>query len=187
MNVLVLALSAASAADFVEPPVSEPAEEYRQRRPPPPPPPGPRHRRAAPRPPPAPDNQATVSINLIDIPAPLISGDVEMALGRRAGLAVGGGFGIGDTSVLYRAQGDLRGYFLGDFDRGWFVEAGGGVTNFTPLTMGDRAGLASAAIGGKYTFTPGFTMQGSVGAAFYGTGDLGFVSPTARIALGWSF
>ena len=173
---------------FVETPTPPSTEEYWRRGPPPPPPPGPRHRRAAPhRPPPAPDNHATISVNLLDIPAPLLSAEGEFAVGRRAGLAIGGGFGIGDTGALYRANGDLRGYFVGDFDRGWFVEAGGGVTNFTPLTMGEQAGIVSADIGGKYTFTPGFTILGSVGAAFYGTGDLGFVSPTAKIGLGWSF
>lgn len=163
--------------------------------PPPPPPPRVHHHShvevveaeaPAPRPR-APDNDVSILVNLVDVPVPLLSGGVEFALGRKLGLAGTVGVGFSDTGALYDAGADLRGYLLGDFDRGLFVGGGLGVTNLTPVSVGVDATTFDGFVGGKYTFRGGLTFEAALGAEAYTTETIGVLSPTAKVGVGWSF
>jgi hypothetical protein len=167
-----------------EAPVYRPqsTEEYRGRRGPPP-----RHHRRADVAPAPPERNVTLTVDLVDLPMPLLSAGVELGVGRRVGLGVNGGVGFYPQGALYDVGAEVRGYFLGDFDVGLYVGAGGGTTNLTPLTLGDQAVTAEATLGAKYTFPVGFSADMSVGVAYYGMPELGLVSPTGRIGVGWSF
>lgn len=164
----------------------ESAEEYRgrggPRRGPPP-----RHHRRAHAEPSHAEHDVTLTIDLVELPTPLLSAGVEAGLGRRVGVGVNGGVGFYKDGALYDVGAELRGYFLGDFDTGLYVSGGGGMTNLTPLTLGDQAATVEAALGGKYTLPFGFSADASIGVAYYGMPELGLVSPTARIGVGWSF
>src|SRR5262245_14291169 len=85
-----------------------PVEEasYGYRRPPrgPPPPPPRRHERAYVAPAVGNHNLSAV-LNVVDVPAPLVSAGLEVALGRRVGLAGRLGLGIGDSLALYDVAG----------------------------------------------------------------------------------
>jgi hypothetical protein len=135
----------------------------------------------------APDNNVSVMVNALNVPAPLLSVSAEGALGRKVGLVGTGGLGFAQDVALYDVGADLRGYVIGDFDRGLFLSGGVGTTNFTPVSAGVSSLTIDGAVGAKFTFDFGLTLDGSIGVAAYTNEQLGVVSPTAKIGVGWSF
>lgn len=152
-------------------------------------PPPPRHRRAAPthRPPPEPQNDVSIVLNVVDAPGPMLSVGGELALTRQASLDLHGGLGSYGGLGLYEVGGDVRGYFAGDFDRGLFLSGGVGLANTTPTALGSAATVVGGDLGGKVTLPAGLTLEGSVGLAAYMAEEVGVLSPTLKLGVGWSF
>ncbi len=151
------------------------------------PPPPPAHAHATVRRAPEADHDVSIMLNLVDVPAPLFSAGVEVAMGRHFGLVGNAGLGVGETGALYDVGADLRGYVIGDFDRGIFLGGGAGVTNHTPFAMGDTATTLEGFVGAKYTASFGLAVEGSLGVEGAAHEQIGGIYPTAKIGIGWAF
>ena len=136
---------------------------------------------------PDPTHDVAVTVNVVDMPTPLLSANVELALGRKVGLLGTGGVGVASTGALYDLGADVRGYFVGDFDRGIFVGGGAGVTNLSPFAMGAPAGTLDVFVGAKFTASFGLTADVAVGVEAAGHQEIGGIYPTAKVGVGWAF
>lgn len=180
MILAALALSPAALADdaplLLEVSASHRRPPPRERRPPP------RREAAEPR-----THHLSLTIDLVDLPGPLVTGGAELALTPRASLVGHGGLGGNEGIALYEIGADVRGYFAGDFDRGLYVSGGIGLTNAMPLAPGLTATTYEGDLGGKVTLPVGLTLEGAVGLAAYTAPELGVLSPTLKVGVGWSF
>ncbi len=187
---LLALILAANAADvrYAPPPYRSRPRVHRYAPPPyryAPPPPPPPATRAAPAP--AGDHDVSILLNLVQAPNPLLSGQAEVALGERVALVATGGIGANEITALYDVGGAVRAYPLGDFDAGLFVSGGLGATNFTPVSAGLHAMSLDTELGGKFALAFGLTAEAAVGVSYLDTPEYGVITPTARVAVGWSF
>lgn len=162
-------------------------ESYRGHRPPPPPPPP---RRPPPPPPPRPAPKAdpghdlSLTLSTTDLGYGLLTGNLEARLAPEVSL--GGTLGLGGWG-RYRLGGELRGYVVGNFDRGLFLGAGVESTNVGWFDLDGGAVGVSGFGGAKLALPPGFTLEGKLGVEALGDGAVGYLQPVAALNLGWSF
>lgn len=165
-------------------------ESHRAHRPPPPPPPP---RRPPPPPPPRPAppadpvHEVSLTLSATDLAFGLLTGNLEARLAPEVSLVGTLGLGSDGQQGRYRLGGELRGYVVGDFDRGLFLGAGVEATNVGWFDLDGGATGLSGFGGAKLTLPVGLTLEGKLGVEGLGDGRFGYLQPVAAVNLGWSF
>ncbi len=169
------------------------AEAASYRRPPPPPPlrrPPPPPRRPAPRPVKTAaelEKDVTLSLSPLHLAMGMVALNGEFRASDDVSLMLGGSLGADNAGTLYDVNAQLRGYALGDFDRGLNLGLEARYGNADLFWVHGPAWALGPVAGLKYTFDGGFVVEAQVGAEFV-NGD-GFIAlaPTANLNLGFSF
>lgn len=166
-------------------------------RPPPPPvyrrPPPPRarvvvrHPAPVPAPPPADLHDVSLTLSAVHAAIGMADASAEFRLGTNGGLDVTGGFGSRDGKGLYDLGLGIRGYAVGDFDRGLFLSVNGHATNTPFYAPTDGALTTAVTIGAKYTFDLPITIEGEIGPQLTASRDWRALGPMVKVNVGFSF
>lgn len=132
-------------------------------------------------------HSATLSVSALHLAVGMAAVNAEFALSPNAGLGLTGGVGSYQNATLIDLGTELRGYAVGDFDRGLFLGLAGRFTNVPYYTPDDPAFAAAGVVGAKYTFDVPITLEGEVGPQIAMSDDAVKVGPMVKLNVGFSF
>lgn len=165
------------------------------RRPAPPPPP--RYRRPPPPPPPPPvavhharpadTHDVSLTLSATHLTVPMAAATAEFSLGDRGGIGVTGGLGAYQGAMLVELGGELRGYAVGDFDRGLYLGVGARGTSVPFYQPTDLSAAGAVFVGGKYTFAVPITLDLQLGPQLVANDDALVLGPYIKAGVGVSF
>jgi len=146
-----------------------------------------RHPAPVPAPPPADLHDVSLTLSAVHAAIGMADASAEFRLGTNGGLDVTGGFGSRDGKGLYDLGLGIRGYAVGDFDRGLFLSVNGHATNTPFYAPTDGALTTAVTIGAKYTFDVPITIEGEIGPQLTASRDWRALGPMVKVNVGFSF
>lgn len=126
-----------------------------------------------------------VSPAQLALPQVELTGDVKLS--ERSSVAGIVAFNLQEVVSFHHAGGQYRYTFTGDWSRGTFL-GGELVTGDGSWTHADKRGLSAGAfVGGRYTFAPALTLEGSVGGRGWWHDQRLYPGVIVNLGIGWSF